>query len=325
MKAESGGELRREVYCVLSARSLPYASKAMESLVAHSAQPLDLTLITDSAADKAALLEAMQAFKVSSRHDWRVYEQQEADERADVLLASFPHVAAFRFGHPCWRKITDPMLFAAPNAEMVILDPDLYFPNHFSFEPTPSRGLLLMHQPPSCLLPHEVVVRAYDNGIQLAHHVDIGVAQTRNAFDLEWLNWLIERLGGKSLPRAMHVEAIVWAALAMRVGGGYLDPEQWHCWQNRQWKRLALRMGVTGRVLLRAERFAGMKCFHGGGIAKWWVPAALEAGDFPTPRDVFESKPAVPFESLTRQAYEARQRMRTWARRAGYYRFIKPS
>ena len=314
---------QRRVFCVLSARSLPYADKALESLVGHSLDNIDLALITDSREDKVALTDAMQRLQVPPRHSWRVYEQAEADERAETLLAAYPHFAAFRFGHPCWRKVTDPLLFAAPGEEMIILDPDLYFPNHFRFEPTPQSGLLLMHQPPSCLLPPEVVMRAYDNGIRLAHHVDIGVAQARNDFDLEWLDWLVERLGGKSLPRAMHVEAIVWAALAMRAGGGYLNPTHWHCWRHSQWKRLLLRFGTSGRTVLRSERFSEMKCFHGGGIAKWWVPEALKAGDLPAPGEVVESIAPKPFEELTRDAYELTQRLKSWARRAGYYRFVK--
>jgi hypothetical protein len=323
MNSTTPSAVRRKVYCILSARSLPYADKAMESLVAHCLDDIDLMLITDSAADKVALIEAMGKLQVPARHTWRVVEQAEADERALTVLARYPNIAAFRFGHPCWRKITDPLLFAAPGEEMVILDPDLYFPNRFRFEPTPATGLLLMHQPPSCLLPHEVVVHAYDQGIKLAHHVDIGVAQARNSFDLEWLDSLIVKLGGTTLPRAMHVEAIVWAALAMREGGGYLDPTHWHCWRNSQWKRLMLRLGASGRTVLRAERFGAMKCFHGGGIAKWWVPEALKAGELPKPSEINSANAPMPFEELTRAAYESTQRLKSLARKLGYYRLVK--
>ncbi len=312
----------RKVYCVLSARSLPYATDAMRSLFAHCDEDLDLTLITDAADDKAALVEAMEGLPIAARHRWRVCDQAEADERAASAFAAYPNLSAFRFGHPCWRKITDPMLFAAPGEEMVILDPDLYFPNHFSFEPTPARGLLLMYQPPSCLLPHEVVIRAYDEGVRLAHHVDIGVAQLRNHVDLEWLDDLVRRLGGKSLPRAMHIEAVVWAALAMRMGGGYLDPARWHCWRNSQWKRVALKLGVAGTTLLKAEPFGDIKCFHGGGIAKWWVPQLLARGGMPGAAPAASSRDAQPFVELTRADYDATQRLKRWARRAGYYRLV---
>lgn len=322
MQSPDSTPLRRKVYCILSARSLPYADKAMASLVANSIDDLDLTLITDGEADKTALVAAMTAIDVPARHLWRVCAQAEADERAATQFANFPNIAAFRFGHPCWRKITDPMLFAAPDEEMVILDPDLYFPNRFRFEPTPARGILLMHQPPSCLLPDDVVRRAYDQGIRLAHHVDIGVAQASNNLDLAWLDQLIAKLGGTQLPRAMHIEAIVWAALAMREGGGYLDPAHWHCWRNSQWKRAALKLGVAGRALLRVERFGDMKCFHGGGVAKWWIPQALAAGDLPTPRVVPEARTPAPFEELTRAGYLSTQRLKHLARRLGYYRLV---
>ena len=323
MKAPISTPLRRKVYCVLSARSLPYAVKALESLTTNSLDDLDVTLITDGAADKVALVGAMNTLGVPPRHVWRVCAQAEADERALTVLARYPNIAAFRFGHPCWRKITDPLLFAAPGEEMIILDPDLYFPNRFRFEPTPAKGLLLMYQPPSCLLPPEVVARAFDEGVKMAHHTDIGVAQARNGFDLAWLDDLIRRLGGTTLPRSMHVESIVWAAMAMHEGGGYLDPEHWHCWRNSQWKRLALKLGASGRTLLSSEKFGAMKCFHGGGIAKWWVPGAVEAGHLPAPVEVGQARPSQPFQELTAGAYESMQQMKNWLRRLGYYRLIK--
>ena len=322
MNASTANLPRRNVYCVLSARSLPYAVKALASLTAHSLDDLDVTLITDGEADKVALVQSMTTLDVPARHVWRVCAQAEADDRALEVLAPYPNIAAFRFGHPCWRKITDPLLFAGADEEMVILDPDLYFPNRFRFEPTPAKGLLLMYQPPSCLLPHEIVVRAFDEGVKLAHHTDIGVAQARNSFDLDWLDDLIKRLGGTTLPRSMHVESIVWAAMAMREGGGYLDPAHWHCWRNAQWKRVALRLGASGRTILRSEKFGAMKCFHGGGIAKWWVPDGVEAGDFPTPTEILVAKPPMPYVELTRYIYESKQRLKIFARRLGYYKIV---
>ncbi|MEO7335646.1 MAG: hypothetical protein ABIV63_03605 [Caldimonas sp.] len=323
MELPIGMASRRSVYCVLSSRSLPYAHLAVESLLSRSLDDLDLSLITDSADDKRALLDAMESIGVAPRHAWCVRDQDEADDIAASVFSPYPHISAFRLGHPCWRKITDPLLFAAPDAEMVILDPDLYFPNNFRFEPTPANGLLLMHQPPSCLLPDHVVMRAYGQGIRLAHHVDIGVAHVRNNLDLDWLDWLIEKLGGSQLPRVMHVEAIVWAALAMRLGGGYLDPVHWHCWRNSQWNRFLLLLGISGRTVLRSERFKEMKCFHGGGIAKWWIPEAVKAGDLPTPTQVLSTHDPAPFEELTRQGYESTQRLKAFARKAGYYRLLK--
>ena len=113
---------------------------------------------------------------------------------------------------------------------MIVLDPDLYFPNRFSFEPTPDTGVFLMWQRPSCLLPDEVVRRAIDAKIALAHHTDIGVAQWRMPVDLEWLDWLIHKMGSSQLPRSMHVESIVWAALAMRFGRRDIwIPKKWVC------------------------------------------------------------------------------------------------
>jgi hypothetical protein len=70
----------------------------------------------------------------------------------------------------------------------------------------------------------DVVRTAINKGVRLAHHVDIGVAHWRASEDLDWLDWLVTELGGSEISRRMHVEAIVWAALARRIGGGHLDP-----------------------------------------------------------------------------------------------------
>jgi hypothetical protein len=48
--------------------------------------------------------------------------------------------------------ITDPLLLSCEDGEMVVLDPDIYFPNKFCFEATLNQGLLLMWQKPNCLL-----------------------------------------------------------------------------------------------------------------------------------------------------------------------------
>lgn len=312
----------RHVYCVLSARSLPYAVHAFRSLLANALETLDLTLITDGAEDRSAIEAELNRIGVPARHRVTVHAQAEADRRAAERFARHPHLAAFRQGHPCWRKITDPLLFAAPSAEVIVLDPDLYFPNRFAFEATPAQGVLLMWQKPHCLLPDEVVRRAYDRGIRLAHHTDIGVAQWRNDVDLDHLDRLVADLGGSALPRAMHVESIVWAALAMHLGGGYLDPAHWHCWRNAPWKRVWRKLGASGRAVLGIERFADMKCFHGGGIAKWWIPDALAAGDMPEPGTLDATHPPRPFVELTPAGYEDTRRMKEWARRVGLYRVI---
>lgn len=282
-----------------------------------------LRLITDTKQDRTEIELALQELDIPAIHECSVHEQAEADDLAAVRFSRLPNLARFRLGHPCWRKITDPLLFASPGEEVVILGPDLFFPNEFRFESTPATGILLMWQPPSCLMPEETVLAAYRARVKLAHHVDIGVAHVREGIDLEWMDFLIEKLGGESIPRVMHVEAIVWAAIAMRVGGGYLNARRWHCWRNSQWKRVALRLGVKGTTLLRAENFAAMKCFHGGGAAKWWVPRFVESGSVPSAREIHEQDVPQRFVELSAEAYGAAQRLRRLARRLGYYRLMK--
>jgi hypothetical protein len=312
----------RRVFCVLSARALPYARHALISLFAHSSEPLSVVLITDTELDKQEIFNAVSSIGISGEHTWSVHSQAEADARAQTVFARHANLLSFRLGHPCWRKLTDPMLFSNAGEEMIVLDPDLYFPNYFAFEQTPKEGVLLMWQPPSCLLPHEVVMSAYGASIRLAHHVDIGVAQLRNDLDLDWFDWLIANLGGKNIPRVMHVEAIVWAALAMRVGGGYFDPDYWYCWRYRQWKRVALLLGVPGIGLLKFEKLGSVKCFHASGIAKWWVEEACRRQLFHTPRAAVGPSVPMPFEELTLAEYEADQRLKRLIRKLGYYKIM---
>ena len=159
------------------------------------------------------------------------------DDAAATQFVGLPNLQLLRKGHPCWRKVTDPLLLGAPGEELVLLDPDVYFPNRFRFETTPAKGLLLMWQQPNCLLPPEVVRRAMAAGIALARHVDIGVSHWRaggDLADLAWIDWMLGKLDASAHRRIMHIEAIVWSAIAMRGGGGYLDPGLWVCWHRTQ-------------------------------------------------------------------------------------------
>lgn len=142
----------RQVYMVLSPRSLGYAKDALESLLSNSLESLHLRLITDSEQDKVKLSETMASIDAGV-HRWTVYSEFDLAEREEAVFAAHDNLREFRHGHPCWRKITDPLLLSDPDEELILLDPDLYFPNRFKFESTPQDGLLLMWQRPSCLFP----------------------------------------------------------------------------------------------------------------------------------------------------------------------------
>lgn len=313
----------RRVYMVLSARSLPYAHHCLDSLLRKADEPMRLRLITDGPGDAVKLREELARLAVPRVHEVSVHPQNEIDVVADDRLAKYPNVHRFRLGHPCWRKITDPPMFAQDGEEMVILDPDLYFPNRFRFEPTPSRGLLLMWQRPNCLLPPESVRAAIRAGYRLARHVDIGVANVPAPFDWDWLERFVGALGGASIPRFMHIEAIVWSALAMHAGGGHLNPRVWHCWHRTQIKRVLVKLNVPGPELLRLESLSGVKCFHAGGRAKDWIPAAraaglLEGGGV----EMLRSTLTLPYVELSPRRYENEQLAKNGLRRIGYYRIF---
>ncbi len=313
----------RAVYMVISPQALPYARLALSSLLANAAEALHLTLITDTEADKQVLQEFMATLPAPTGKSWGVCCEGDLADAEAARFRDLPNLRILRHGHPCWRKITDPLLLTHAGDEIILLDPDLYFPNPFTFESTPADGLLLMWQQPNCLYPREVVQRALDAGVALARHVDIGVSHWRGAIDLEWLDRLIGKLGGASLPRAMHVEAILWSALAMRLGGGYLDPSRWVCWRRTQSRRLRVRLGAAGADLLRSEPWDQMKCFHAGGEAKWWLATALhDAGSIAQPQTA--STPIQAFIPLTSTRYACEQSGKRLLGHLGYYRLFSP-
>lgn len=314
----------RHVYGLLGARSLSYARICLESLFRNVIEPISLTLITDKPEDKAALASAIEGIAPDPRHSWKVVDEAEADARAEVLYARYPLIRWFRKGNPCWRKITDPSLFAEDGQEMIVLDPDVYFPNPFNFEATPKVGLLQMWQAPNCLFPPETVRLAFDKKVRMADHVDIGVSQATFPFDYDWLERLIGTLGGETLPTwTMHVEPIVWAAMGMEFGGGYLDPKAWFCWRNPLTKRLRARILKTDGVkLLRPDPFGEMKCFHAGGRAKNWLIAAKEAGLFDRGKVQDQPLPPVPYVEYTREKFDRKQVARGIAQSLGIMKIL---
>lgn len=312
----------RQVFMVLSPRSLSYARGALESLFRNSTESLQVRLITDSEEDKQELSEAVASLDTKD-HRWQVYSEWDLVDREEDLLRRHPNLRAFRRGHPCWRKITDPLLLSDAGAELLLLDPDIYFPNRFCFEETPQSGLLLMWQRPNCLFPPEVVRTAIGHGIRLAHHVDIGVAHWRASADLDWLDWLVGRLGGTTLPRNMHIEAIVWSALAMRFGGGHLDPARWRCWHRSTTSRVMTRIGVGGLRILRSEPWSDLKCFHAGGEAKFWLPAAREKGLLDSRSDLSHPGRTIPFVELTPAHFARERALKRVLRVLGYYQVFR--
>ena len=315
-------EMERRVFMILSPRTLDYARGALTSLLINALEPIHLHLVTDTRSDKQLLIEETEGYTFHSRHRCEVFSKEDLDDQESTIFGSYPNLKLFRNGHPCWRKITDPLLLSSGDDEIVVLDPDLYFPNKFRFEPTPARGVLLMWQKPNCLLPATIVNSALHKGIALAHHVDIGVAHWRAHVDLDWLEWLLIHLGIREYPNArfsMHIEAVVWAAIAMRVGGGHLPPEHWHCWQRTQRIRLLRKLRIPGPQLLAHEPFPTIKCFHAGGEAKHWLEETRRRGLLDTGNVLESSATVLPFEELTPGTYQRDQAIRLWLRRFGYY------
>ncbi|NNL90049.1 MAG: hypothetical protein HKP25_13360 [Marinicaulis sp.] len=315
----------RRVFCILSSNALPYARHAVLTLFHNCLEEVDLTLITDDAEDKATIDAALAAEASLAGKKWRVADKDECDKRAQTVFAKHQNIAAFRDGHPCWRKVTDPLLFIERDEEAITLDPDLYFPNKFTFEETPATGVQIFYQGPNCLYPPAAVEKAFNIPVKLADHVDIGAAQVRlSAFDLDWFDWFCGALDWEEFTPFMHIEAIAWSALAMQLGGGYLDREAWHCWQRGHLKRVAIAAGFPGDKLLRMEPLDKIKCIHVSGPSKWWVVDAIKSGALKSGGAVFDQPtPIKPFIEYEYETFQRQQRTKDLARKLGYYKLTK--
>lgn len=312
----------RHVYVVLGTVSLPYAKICIGSMLDHSDEAIDLKVITDKDADRETYrAEFSDCATRNPRHQVSFYSEADLDAVAARRIGAFGAVQEFRKGHPCWRKITDPALLAADGEEAIVIDPDVYFPNRFKFEPTPERGLLLMWQRPNCMLPPEAVRKAL--GLcALADHVDIGVGQVRCPVDWEWLDSFLRALQPQPYKKFMHIEVVVWSAMAMRIGGGYLNPGHWRCYRNSLAKRLRLRLGTDRMRLLAAEKLREVKAFHAGGYPKYWLAEAVERNVLPEPGVVLHSLPTVPYRAYSNARHEWKLTTRDAARRLGIFRLL---
>ena len=305
----------RSVIMLAGREALPYAALAIRSLFANRRDEIRFTLLTDGPEEVRAYADLLA--RLPSGIPREVHGAEECAARAETVFHDYPGLRAFRRGHPCWRKITDPSLFAAPGSEIILLDPDVYFPNPFTFEATPPGRLLLMRQRRHCLLPAEVVRAVFRARLPLAHHTDIGVAQ-HDALPWDFIERTIARLGGAALPRVPHVESILWAIIAMRVRGGYLDPGAWACWERTGPKRLLMMAGLGGPGLLRLERIGRLKCFHASSGAKDWLVGAEARGLLAPGAPRLEPTRPIPFAPIRPAQFERGERIR-----AGYHGAIR--
>jgi len=306
----------RRVFILMSSKALPYARHCIRTMLANCTEPVRLTLVADDA-EEARILEAETAPYATGGAEIAVVPEEAV---AQAISDRFPGLAGLRAlhdGHPCWRKIIDPLALSAPEDEIIIADPDLFFPNRFDFEPTPESGVMMMRQGPNCLLPPDAVRTAFDRGLELADHVDIGVAQLRaGAVDPDWLDRAVTPLAVPRFRPYMHIEAIVWSAMAMRIGGRHLAPAAWRCWERGKLKRLAVAAGLPGRLTLRLEPLASVKCIHVSGPSKWWVTEGLERGTLrEVGRDVTGPTRGPDYAELTRRGYERELKLKAAVRR----------
>src|SRR5277367_5955980 len=102
----------RRIFMLLSPRTLGYARLALKSLLANALEVLHLHLITDSAQDKELLVEEMVSHQHAGPHTWAIYAKQDLRDREALTFGGHPNLRLFRDGHPCWRKITDPLLLS---------------------------------------------------------------------------------------------------------------------------------------------------------------------------------------------------------------------
>jgi len=312
----------RRAFILMSSHALPYARLCIATMLERSAEPVHLRVIADDAAEAETLRAALADIAAPEGSRLEVIAKEEVSARLAERWPGHAGLRALHEGHPCWRKVTDPLILSEPEDEIIVCDPDLYFPNRFAFEPTPREGVMMMRQGPNCLFPPGAVREVFDAGYKLANHVDIGVAQLRaGAVNIDWLDTLARSLDLAAWRPFMHVEAILWSAMAMRFGGCHLDPLAWRCWQRGHLKRLAVAAGLPGRLTLKLEPLARVKCIHVSGPSKWWVTEAVEAGTMRGfGREHLAPVAGPAYRELTRADYEREQRLKGLAARLGYYR-----
>ena len=315
----------RNVFIVLSSRSMPYASRCIRTLLDNCLENVKLTLITDDPEDKTEIEKQVKLICKGREKQWTVYSKIELDDLAKEKFGAYQGYLKFRDGHPCWRKITDPLILADKDEELIILDPDLYFPNKFTFEPTLMSGVQLMYQGPNCLLPPEAVEQTFSLCGTLVDHVDIGIAQLRSgSVDMQWLDWLVSSMESEKYTNYMHIEAIVWSAIAQKIGGGYFNAKAWRCWQRGQVKRVLIALGVKGHQLIRLEPLSKIKCIHVSGPSKWWVDEAESKGTLKEQGHKYDQPTGiVGYIELTKQKFQRMQKMKDTFRKLGYYKLTK--
>ncbi len=316
---------RRNVFILLSSHALPYAKVCIRTMLNNSVEPLRLRLVVDNYSEKSLIEAALSEIETPQDNLVEVVAKEEVQALLHKRFPGKKGLIQLHEGHPCWRKIIDPLVLCAEDEEFIVTDPDLYFPNLYSFEPTPNRGVMMMYQGPNCLLPPAAVRSVFDMGVKLANHVDIGVAQMRvGALDLDWLDWLVLGMDVERFRHFMHIEAIIWSTIAMKIGGEHLNPYAWKCWQRGHIKRVAVALGVPGKWTLKLEPLAQMKCIHVSGKSKWWVTESLESGFLKETRNRIDTPTqGVAYRELTKSYFEREQKLKTAAKKLGYYKLTK--
>jgi hypothetical protein len=315
----------RHVFILMATQSLPYARVCITTMLRNTLEPIHLRLVADNAAEKALLEAEIPALNCPTDSRITVIAKEEVAARLEDRFPGMQGLRQLHDGHPCWRKIIDPIVLSAPEDEIIVADPDLFFPNHFTFEPTPDDGVMMMWQSPNCMYPPEAVCDVFSLDVPLANHVDIGVAHVRaGAVDLDWLDWFVGSLDLDRYRPFMHIEAIVWSALAMRMGGTHLNPSAWRCWERGRIKRLAVAAGVPGRWTMLLEPLAQVKCIHVSGPSKWWVTEALKTGFLKEQHNRHaDPVPGLPYVELRPEHFEREQRLKKAAGALGFYRLTK--
>jgi hypothetical protein len=82
------------------------------------------------------------------------------------------------------------------------------------------------------------------------------------------------------------------------------------------------KFGISGPTILRQEPFAKIKCFHGGGEAKWWLSEAEKLGYLGSDGVLLEEGRQLIFEELTPKDFARLQFIRGLASKVGYYSFF---